>query len=526
MEPTKRRPGPVSPVFELSLDPTAATPLYRQLYGGLRDAILSGRLAPGARLPSSRVLAADHGVARNTVLQAYDQLRSQGYLIGQRGGGTRVCPTIPEVHAAIAPGGRLRTAGRSAGPTARRPRAGRAHSRAPRISRRGSRLEATASSHPPLGGGPTVPFSIGIPAIDAFPSRLWARLAGRRWRTRRVDLGNADPAGDRPLREAIASYVTAARGARCTADQVLVTNGAQQALHLVANVMLDPGDVAWIENPGYLGARMALEAAGARIVPIPVDDEGLDVAAGRRIAPRPRLIYVTPSHQFPLGVVMSASRRLELLRWARRASAWIVEDDYDSEFRYAGRPLPCLQGLEVEASPAGESVRVLYVGTFGKTLVPGLRLGYLVVPDGVVDAFRAARLATDRHTPAPEQGVLADFIGDGHYARQIRFVRRICAERQEVLLAEAASALNGLLTLAPDPAGLHLVGRLGPDLDDRRAARLAAAEGVHVSPVSEYAIGERTGAKIPRALLLGYAAHDARQIRDGVHRLTRALERA
>lgn len=526
MEPNKRRPGPVSPVFELSLDPSATAPLYRQLYDGLRDAILSGRLAPGARLPSSRVLAADHGVARNTVLQAYDQLRSEGYLIGKRGGGTRVSPTLPDLHVALTPGGPIRAVSDAAGTASRRPDAGRRTRTPPRglrISKRGLRLIRAATGHLGARNEAPRPFAIGMPAIDAFPVRLWARLAGRRWRYGRVAFGDADPAGERPLREAIATYVTAARGARCTADQVLVTNGAQQALHLIATVLLDPGDVAWLEDPGYVGARMALDAAGARIVPVPVDAHGLDIAAGRRAAPRPRLVYVTPSHQFPLGVVMSASRRLELLRQARQAAAWIVEDDYDSEFRYAGRPLPCLQGLDVEASRGRGSVRVLYVGTFGKTLVPGLRLGYLIVPDGLVDAFRAARLATDRHTPAPEQGVLADFIGEGHYARQIRLVRRICAARQDVLLEEAASALEGLVTLAPDPAGLHLVGRLRPGLDDRHAARLAAAEGVQTSPLSRYMFGARAGTGIPRALLLGYAAHDAPQIRDGVAGLARAL---
>jgi GntR family transcriptional regulator/MocR family aminotransferase len=498
----------------VALDPDAAAPLYRQLYDGLRDAVLSSRLAPGARLPSSRVLAADLGVARNTVLQAFDQLRSEGYLVGRRGGGSRVPATMPDALLAVAPSRRGR-------PGVRRP----ALPTMPRLSKRGSLLIHSGTGFMRWSGSSPVPFELGISAMDAFPIRLWARVAGRCWRRQEVDLGDADPAGERPLREAIASYLATARDARCTADQVLVMNGAQQALHLVAQVLLDPGEAAWIEDPGYVGARMAFEAAGARLVPVPVDDEGLDVGAGEQAAPEARLAYVTPSHQFPLGVLMSAPRRLQLLGWARRASAWIVEDDYDSEFRYAGRPLPCLQGLDAEASHAGESPRVLYVGTFSKTLVPGLRLGYLVVPEELVDAFRAVRSATDRHTPTPEQGVLADFIGEGHYARHIRQVRNLCGERQAALLAAAESRLAGLLTLAPDPAGLHLVGRLRAGLDERRAAELAAAEGVRVSPLSRFTIGERSRSQ-PGALLLSYAAYDERQIREGVESLGRALERA
>jgi GntR family transcriptional regulator/MocR family aminotransferase len=395
----------------------------------------------------------------------------------------------------------------------------------PRLSKRGSLLVHSGAGFLPSGAPGPVPFELGIPALDAFPWRLWSRVAGRHWRRGDVELGEADPAGERPLREAIADYLTTARDAHCTADQVLVTNGAQQAMHLIAQALLDPGEAAWIEDPGYIGARTALQVAGARLVPVAVDAEGLDVSAGERAAPDARLAYVTPSHQFPLGVLMSAPRRLQLLSWARRSSAWIVEDDYDSEFRYAGRPLPCLQGLDAQASPAGESHRVLYVGTFSKTLAPGLRLGYLVVPDALVDAFRAVRAATDRHTPTLDQSVLAELIGEGHYGRHIRQVRNLCAERQAALLSAAESRLTGVLTLAPDPAGLHLVARLASGIDENRAAQLATADRIPVSPLSRFMMGDRTAAH-PPALLLGYAAYDERQIRSGVERLARALERA
>jgi GntR family transcriptional regulator/MocR family aminotransferase len=292
-----------------------------------------------------------------------------------------------------------------------------------------------------------------------------------------------------------------------------------------------------VEDPGYAGAHAVLAAAGARLVPVPVDGEGLDVAAGERAAPDARLAYVTPSHQFPLGAVMSAPRRLALLAWARRSGAWVVEDDYDSEFRYTGRPLPCLQGLDAEQRPAGEPARVLYIGTFNKTLVPGLRLGYLVVPDALVDAMRAARAATDRHAPTLVQGVLADFIGEGHFARHLRRVRALYAERQAALVDAAAATLPDLLALAPDAAGLHLVGWLPPGVGDEAAARAARAEGVELFPLSRYALTARgahgtygaygapeDGAPTRDAVLLSYAGFDPRALRAAVRRLRRALE--
>ena len=507
-------------MLQIAIDPNADEPLYRQVYEGLREAILSGRLAPGSRLPSTRVLASDFGVARNTVLQAFDWLRSEGYIVGRRGGGSRVQSKIPDMLMQVrASTHRGRGAGNSTS-VAAPPKAEVTHGM-PRLSKRGQRLAGSGESCRSPGVIPA-PFELGYAAIDAFPMRVWSRIAGRRWRRGEIDFAEGDPAGERALREAIAEYLTAARDARCTADQVLVVNGAQQALHLIAQVVLDPGDVAWIEDPGYVGARSALEVAGARIVPVPVDAEGIEVEVGDRLAPDARLVYVTPSHQFPLGVLMSACRRLELLSWARRRSAWIIEDDYDSEFRYAGRPLSCLQGLDINTA-AGSAPRVLYVGTFSKTLISGLRLGYIVVPEPLVDVFSAARAAMDRHTPTASQHVLADFIGEGHYARHIREVRSLCAERQAVLIDAASTHLSGCLTIEPDPAGLHVVGWLPDGVDDAYAANLAAGQGIRVSPLSRFRMSGPASSD-RGALLLGYAPFDERRIRDGVQRLARALE--
>jgi GntR family transcriptional regulator / MocR family aminotransferase len=293
---------------------------------------------------------------------------------------------------------------------------------------------------------------------------------------------------------------------------VIVVAGSQQALDLTARLLLDEGDAAWIEDPGYLGARGALLGAGASLVPVPVDGEGLDVQAGQARNPEARLIYVSPSHQYPYGVTMSLPRRLALLESASRAGAWVLEDDYDSEYRYAGRPLAALQGLDGEG-------RVIYLGTFSKVLFPALRLGYMVVPPDLVDGFVAARALVDRHSPTLDQAALADFIADGHFARHIRRMRALYAERQAILVEAATHGLAGVLDVSTAEAGMHLVGWLPPGVDDVEASRQAAAHGVEAPPLSLYSL------EPPRhgGLLLGYTAVGEKEIRDGVQRLAKAL---
>ncbi len=325
-------------------------------------------------------------------------------------------------------------------------------------------------------------------------------------------LGYGHPSGYRPLREEIAAYLGAARAVRCVWEQVIVVSGSQQALDLAARVLLDPGDAAWVEDPGYAGARGALTGAGARLVPVPVDEEGLRVSAGMARCADARLAHVSPSHQYPLGATMSLPRRLELLAWASRAGSWVIEDDYDSEFRYTGRPVEALQGLDAEG-------RVIYVGTFSKVLSPALRLGYLVVPPDLVDPFTAARELADRHAPTVEQATLARFIAEGHFARHVRRMRALYAERQVALVSAAARDLPGLVDVGPAEAGMHLVGWLPADADDREASRRAEAGGVEANALSLYGIEPlRRG-----GLLLGYAAVDEAGIRDGVRRLAAAL---
>ncbi|HEX3158659.1 MAG TPA: PLP-dependent aminotransferase family protein, partial [Gemmatimonadaceae bacterium] len=359
-------------------------------------------------------------------------------------------------------------------------------------------------------------FRPGVPALDVFPLDLWARLASRHYRrSSRLLFTEADPRGYPPLREAVAHYLGVSRGVRCEAEQVVIVAGAQQGVHLAARVCLDPGEAAWMEEPGYPDARRALLDAGVRVVPVPVDRDGLDVAAGRLRAADARLVFVTPAHQAPLGMVMSVGRRLALLEWARERGAWILEDDYDSEYRYSGHPLPALQGL------AEANERVLYLGTFSKTLFPALRLGYLVVPHSLVDAIAGARALVDRHSPLVDQAIVADFMESGHFARHLRRTRAIYAERQGALLAAAGEELAGLVRLAPDQGGLQLIAWLPPGVSADAAAGAARHAGVDCLSLARYYAEPRPDA--PEALMLGYAGFDGPELRRAARSLARAL---
>ena len=512
-----------APLVALALDRAAELgverALNRQLYGQIRELVLGGRLAPGARLPSSRALARELGCSRNTVVTAFEQLLSEGYLEGRHGSGTYVSRVLPEELLAVgrhAPGPRA-LAERAAGPA-----------RGARLSKRGRRLAELRRGQ----RAGVRAFTPGLPEVGLFPFEVWGRLLGRAWRQPPAELTrHGDPAGSRPLREAIARYLGGVRALRCDWTQVVITCGAQQGLDLAARILLDPGDRVWIEEPGYPGLRGPLIAAGARLVPLGVDAAGLSLAEGRKRAPDARLAVVTPSHQYPLGVTMSLARRLELLDWAHATGAWIIEDDYDSEFRYAGRPLAALQGLEADR-PGGR--RVIYVGTFSKILFASLRLGYLVVPPALVEPFGRARAALDDHPSALAQPALAAFIEGGHFAAHVRRMRLLYGARRACLLAAAERHLAGLLEIEPDAAGLHVLARLTPELaarlDDTAAEARAAAVGLITPALASYFLGRAPApgssgerARGRQGLLLGYAAFAEAEIETGIATLARAL---
>jgi GntR family transcriptional regulator/MocR family aminotransferase len=485
----------------IRIDPRASEGLQEQVYFGIRRSILHGFLPPGARVPSSRELATDLGVSRTTTLLALEQLLAEGYLRTRPGSGTFVADELPDE----LPRSR---------PSPVRPGPVLPVSSHPPLSRRGALLSSLPAAARRVAGPPR-PFRIGVPALDLFPFRTWSQLASRRLRSvtaSQLDYGS--PAGLPALREAIAEHVTSARGARCTADQVLVVAGAQRGVDFASHLLLDHGDPAWVEDPGYPGAWKALTAAGARMIPVPVDAEGLDVTAGRERAPAARLAYVSPSHQFPLGVAMSLPRRLALLEWASQAQAWVIEDDYDSEFRYGAPPMPCLQGLDPEG-------RVVYVGSYAKTLFPSLRLGFLIVPLGLSERFRAARRGGDLHPPALDQAVLADFMERGHFARHLRRMRSVYRERWEALQDAAVRHGGGALRVRPARTGLHLVA----DLEVADASRVfeeATARGVEVMPLCAYS---REQAPI-NGLVLGFGSVRPERLDRGMELLVAAIEAA
>lgn len=481
--------------FQLSLPPRdPGMPAYRWLYSSLRNEILSGRLRPGARLPSSRDLASQYGLARGTVINAFEQLKSEGYVVGTVGSGTHVSRVLPERLLHVA--------------------AKRAAKALPSL-----RQQPTSSDYgkravlfPGYENRPVRAFRANLPALDLFPIALWAKISLRcLYRISTRNLMGCSPLGYGPLRRAITDYLSSSRGVRCVPEQVAIVSGVQEALDVAARLLLNPGEEVCVENPGYPGAILVFQALGAKVCPAGIDDQG--IALHQLPARGVRLIYVTPGHQFPLGTTMSLARRLQLLGWAEKSGAVIFEDDYDGEYRYSGRPIPALQGLD-------ESGLVLYAGSFSKVLFPALRLGYVVIPFGLIDRFEAIQSLTLRHAPLLEQLVLTDFITEGHFGRHLRRMREIYAERLSVLLEEANARLRGLLEISKIEAGLQTAGWLPEGLDAETATAAAAKRNVDVTPIGRYS----QGPGLRNGLQLGFAALDLQEIRRGVRDLAIALE--
>jgi GntR family transcriptional regulator/MocR family aminotransferase len=493
----KRTPASYLP--PIALQDGEGIPIYRQLYDWFRQAIIGGQLRPGQRVPSTRNLAAELKISRMPVLGAFEQLLAEGYLETFIGAGTRVARSIPD-DTLSSPTGRAR---KGPGETVEK--------RGPRrMSRRGVAL----TQLPPqswidnLGA-----FRVSLPALDHFPIGAWSKLVARH--SRRPASGimaYCHGMGYLPFREAIAEYLGAVRGVRCEASQILVTTGSQQALQISAQVLLDPRDGVCVEEPGYPGARQAFMTVGAHLVPVRVDHDGINVAEIRSRGRSARAVYVTPSHQYPMGMTMSATRRLLLLHWAVHSGAWIIEDDYDSEYRFGSRPIASLQGLDTDG-------RVIYVGTFSKVLFPALRLGYVVVPKDLLRAFSAARDAADIFSSTLYQAVLTDFIREGHFARHIRRMRMLYLDRRRALVNAIQVQMGHMVEVIGAEAGMHLVALLPRGINDVEVSRKAAQMGISAIPLSSCYVTPPTRG----GLILGYGGANAHQIHDGIRKLRMSL---
>jgi GntR family transcriptional regulator/MocR family aminotransferase len=513
------------------LDRGDAEPVYRQLLRLLQQAILTSQLPPGTKLPSSRTLATDLGIARNTVLHVYDQLTAEGYVLSTTGSGTYVADTRPDCRAVNArkaampshPGDdatRVDAAGSNAfplaGATGYAP--GAAHplrhadtSDSRDLSARGRRLIRQAGVSAKQWGA----FMPGVPDVSEFPARTWSRLQAKLWKQAHPDLLTYAPGGGyRPLRRALSDYLRVARSVNCTPDQIIITTGIHQSIDLAVRLLTDVGDRAWVEEPCYWGVRSVLQSSGLTLAPVPVDDEGLNPREPDLRAP-PRLALVTPSHQYPLGMVMSLARRRTLLEYAKRHGVWIIEDDYDSEFRYGSRPLASLQGLD-------DAGRVFDVGSLGKMLFPGLRIGYMIAPENLVDTFRTGVAELYREGQLMQQAVLTEFIMDGYLTSHVRRMRALYGERRQMLIDAITARFGDALPVMGDEAGLHFVLGLPDHANDRAVAAAAYDAGVIVRPLAAYYSGEMPAR---RGLLLGYACVPNDRIGPAFDTLARVIEK-
>ena len=480
----------------ISIDRNSAKTIAAQLCSALRDLILSGSLRAGHRLPATRTLARDLGIARATVIDAFDQLVSEGLLQSRIGAGTFVSQVLD--------------AERPVGPVSNAQATTVTHVHVSRLMSAATNRFVHRLPHLPRA------FTTAMPDFDAFPMAQWARIASKHWRsTRQFALGYCEAQGFRPLRQAIAAHLRADRGIACDWQQIFIVAGAQHAFQLIATTLIDPGDRVWFENPGAIGARNSFILHGAELVPVPVDNDGLIVAEGKSLAPRFKAVFVTPSHQQPLGCKMSLERRFALLQATEEAGAWIIEDDWDGELCFAGRPLPTLKGID-------SSGRVIYVGTFSKSMSPSLRLGFLLAPPSLVSTFETALEAFSPGVPTSIQAIVADFIDEGLFATHLRRMRKLYAEKCAFMMAAAQDRLMPWLEIQPTNTGLHTIGLLRSGLVGAEVSEAAAARGITVAPISRFCMTPID----TEGLVLGFGGVSQRQIAAGVLGLAEVLQPA
>jgi GntR family transcriptional regulator / MocR family aminotransferase len=479
--------------FTLSLDHHSLVPLHRQVYEELRSAILTGRLGPGDRVPSSRSLARSLAVSRTTVTQGYEQLLSEGYLETRSGSGTFVCVQLPDT---LLQTDRISTQIQ-------------AQPALLKLSRYAQRMQLPFHLKPePIA---EISFRYGRPSLEQFPIALWRTLLSRHCMESRQWLDYAlEVPGDLGLRTAIAHYLGRARAVQCDASHIVITNGTQQALDLILRVLMEPGEAMAIEDPGYQSARKVFLSHGVQLLPIPVDESGLSIETLYHVSNETpiRLVYVTPSHQFPTGATLSLSRRLALLHWAQQTGAMIIEDDYDSEYRYGDRPIPALQGLDSSGS-------VLYIGTFSKVLFPSLRIGYLVVPPQLRSVVAHAKWLSDRQLPTLEQKVLTDFINEGHLERHIRKMRSHYDRCRQVLVQSLQKHFGDRVIILGEKAGIHIMVRFMISMNDDELIHRAMAAGVELISAGSYYLGDSVAGEF----ILGYGELDEATIEEGIRRL-------
>jgi GntR family transcriptional regulator / MocR family aminotransferase len=484
--------------ISITVDKKSKVPLYQQLYTNLRDAILNCTIRTGQRLPATRQIAESLKISRNIVSMAFEQLTLEGYLTGKVGSGTFVSQTLPDNFLKS-----YTDSGKLAAKSEPKPDT--------------SNFAVIPGKMVPRYSGKedVLPFQNAVPAMDIFPLKIWYKIANRLYKDiGKHHLGYDDPAGNTPLRENIANYLRTARGVKCEYDQVLIINGTQQGLSLCAHMFINKGDDVLVEDPGYSGAKSAFVNYGATLCPVPVEEDGIDVKYITRNFRKPKLLYITPAHQYPLGGTLSLTKRMELLKWASKSQTWIIEDDYDSELRYTGRPLAALQGLD-------QDNKVIYIGTFSKVVFPGLRIAYMVLPNKqIAEYFTAVKAIFDRQFPVMEQLIINAFIEEGHFVRHLRKMRLAYYERQKMLIRAIEKELGDKLRVEEQPAGMHVVGWLPAKYNDREVSALLAKNGILANPLSDYSIRFE---KRP-ALILGYTAFNKFKIRHYVQKMNQVIK--